>query len=243
MDLKLLIDIGLTETEARLYLALLELGKASVVEIAKKSRVKRPTCYVNLDSMIEKGFVSKLPETKRLAYVAVDPKIILRQLKSKVFEFEELVPYYRAKLNKDTLPQILFYEGREELQKTYKRVVFTDPSDRLYAFGTNVKQMNQTFPKLYEEWHKYYVKRFKDVREIVVNNTAGKNYIKKHSDPDDVRLMPPELTTYSDTLIMDSKVFMVSLDNLFGILIDSVDIADTYANFFKLAWRSTESTK
>jgi len=240
VDLRLLTEVGLTETEAQIYLSLLELGEATVVDIAKVSRVKRPTCYVNLDSMVTKGFTTKLNKNNRLVYAAVDPQIILRQLKSKVLEFEDLVPYYRSKLNSQDKPQILFYEGKDELKSAYKRVVFNEKSKRLYAFGTDVQLINEVFPDLYKDWENYYVNQFSDIKEIVNNNQAGKDYVKKHSNPANTRLMPAHLPVSSDTLITDSKVFIVSLENLFGILIDSKDLADTYTSFFELAWSAAD---
>lgn len=46
------------------------------------------------------------------------------------------------------------------------------------------------------------------------------------------------LPVYADIAITDNKLFIVSLDNLFGVLIESEDLAKTFKNFFLLAWRA-----
>jgi sugar-specific transcriptional regulator TrmB len=46
----LLTQLGLSDKESALYLALLELGQADVADTAKKAGVKRSTAYVLLES-------------------------------------------------------------------------------------------------------------------------------------------------------------------------------------------------
>ena len=55
MELKeALQTIGLNEKECAVYLALLQLGRASAYSVAQKSGLKKPTTYVILDELIEK---------------------------------------------------------------------------------------------------------------------------------------------------------------------------------------------
>ena len=53
-------NLGLNDKEANIYLALLQLGKSTATKIAKKSGLKRPTTYVIIEQLIDKGFVQKL---------------------------------------------------------------------------------------------------------------------------------------------------------------------------------------
>ena len=67
-------EVGLTDKEAAVYLALLELGVASVLRIASKAGVKRPTAYITLAALREKGFVEVIPKGTTTLYQAVDPE-------------------------------------------------------------------------------------------------------------------------------------------------------------------------
>src|SRR5690242_8115911 len=89
--LTLFTQLGLTDKEGAIYLALLELGEADVTEIASKAAVKRPTAYVILDSLVEKGFVSALTTTVR-RFRAEDPKKLLALQRSKLQQFETAIP-------------------------------------------------------------------------------------------------------------------------------------------------------
>ncbi len=55
-----MMDFGLTRSQARSYLALLELGTTSVKEVAKFSNVARPDTYRALSDLQELGMVEKI---------------------------------------------------------------------------------------------------------------------------------------------------------------------------------------
>lgn len=69
--------IGLNEKEAQIYLSLLELGKATVLSVSKRSGIKRPTAYLVLESLVEKGFVSRIIKGKKTFFSSQNPKKLL----------------------------------------------------------------------------------------------------------------------------------------------------------------------
>ncbi len=70
---------GLTEYEARVYLALLDFGTAAASEIPATSRVPRTRIYATMQQLHEKGLVQILPE-KPLRYKAVPFSTYLKYL-------------------------------------------------------------------------------------------------------------------------------------------------------------------
>jgi len=64
------MEFGLTEYQSRVYLALLDLGKASASQIPPMSRVPRTRIYATMSQLHEKGLVEIVPETP-LRYKAV----------------------------------------------------------------------------------------------------------------------------------------------------------------------------
>jgi sugar-specific transcriptional regulator TrmB len=67
-----LIDFGLSEYEARVYLALLEMPGAAASTLARQARVPRTRVYDVLKGLLERGFVSRT-SGKRLTYRPVPP--------------------------------------------------------------------------------------------------------------------------------------------------------------------------
>ena len=66
-------NLGLTEKEARIYLAALELGPSTVQEIAKKTGLIRTTVYNQIKILSEKGLLSELQEGKKRLIISQDP--------------------------------------------------------------------------------------------------------------------------------------------------------------------------
>jgi len=56
-------DFGLTEYQARVYLALLDLGTATASQVPAISRVPRTRIYATMQQLHEKGLVEIIPET------------------------------------------------------------------------------------------------------------------------------------------------------------------------------------
>jgi len=58
-DVQFLIQLRFTETQARLYLTLLKTGKTNAATLQKLTKIARPTVYVTLEELQEKGLVEK----------------------------------------------------------------------------------------------------------------------------------------------------------------------------------------
>ena len=68
MDTQILEELGLTKTEVKIYITLLELGSSSAGAILEKSKLPNSTLHRDLNSLIEKGFVNFILEGRRKIY-------------------------------------------------------------------------------------------------------------------------------------------------------------------------------
>ena len=117
-----LAEYGLSEKESDVYLAMLELGPASVQEIAKKSGVNRATTYVMIESLKRRGLMSTFDKGKKTMFVAESPERLKRLvdqqmhiLKDKEDRLKNLLPSFLALYNTagEDKPNVKFYEGEE----------------------------------------------------------------------------------------------------------------------------------
>lgn len=239
---KVLTDLGLTNIEAKVYLACLELGSDTVLHIAKKAQVKRPTCYVTLDNLGEQGLVTKIEKKSTTLYSVEQPKIVLNKFKEKIANFEDLVPYFEAQFNKGAKPKIRYYEGKDEISSVYTNIIF--PSEEIY-FVSDIEKLEQVVPEVMDEWRgcreKNYSNKNKIYKELISYNKAGIEYAKKLSRKgQEIKVMSEDLPVITDSAITENKLFIVSLDNLFGVLIESEDLARTYKSLVLLAWQAAK---
>jgi predicted transcriptional regulator len=59
-ELQTLVELGLTDLEAKVYLSLVQLGNSKATEICKLSKVTRPDIYRVLNELVELGMVEKI---------------------------------------------------------------------------------------------------------------------------------------------------------------------------------------
>src|ERR1035437_1752533 len=98
---KYLQEIGLTDKESTVYLALLQVDSASVLDLAKKTKINRSTTYVVLESLKKKGLVSETSVGKKTHYQAESPERLKTYVERQKVVFEE-----RSKRLDDIIPEL-----------------------------------------------------------------------------------------------------------------------------------------
>ena len=102
---------GLSEYEAKVYLALLELGPSDGIAISRKSNVPKTRVYDVLKDLSEKGLISLL-QKRPLIFKAVKPETGLKHLfenrleELKETEAEAIGALIQIKAKPKTLPQV-----------------------------------------------------------------------------------------------------------------------------------------
>ena len=71
---KYLEELGLSDKEAVVYLALLQFDNAAPSQIAEKTKLNRSTVYVVLESLEKKGLASETNVGKTVHYQAAAPE-------------------------------------------------------------------------------------------------------------------------------------------------------------------------
>ncbi|MBU0597788.1 helix-turn-helix domain-containing protein [Patescibacteria group bacterium] len=239
---KSLQQFGLSEKQAKVYLACLELGQDSVLSIARKAEIKRPTAYVTLDELIQKGLIRKVPKDKTTHYAAEDPNILSSVLEQKQSELTKAIPLLKALFNVRTgKPQIRYYEGKEGVRKIYSE--WYKSKKYIYFYGS-IRDIKKHFPECILD--PSHIKKMNiPVLEIVTSHPVDLEYAqvaKKTNNPKHkFRALKKGVVFTLDSAIYDDKLAIVSLkDKFFGIIIESKAIAESYKILYELAWQSAE---
>jgi HTH-type transcriptional regulator, sugar sensing transcriptional regulator len=245
MDISpILQQLGLTERQVKVYLACLELGPSSVLQIAKKAGLKRPTVYLVLDELREKSLILEIPKKTTTFYVAEQPEKILEDLRKKEELFSQVLPSLKALDNKSAQkPVVKFYEGKAELRKLYEDDILQSPE--IIFYGVAMSDFIRDFRSTFEKARKVIFKQNNTkLREIWNSDVLSKNYAKQNqSESWQIRLLPKELQFEGDNAIWQNKVAIISLKNYVAMVIESADVAKTHIAMFELAWQSAEEVK
>ena len=248
---KLLQEIGLSEKESKVYLACLELSKATAFNIAKKSDLKRPTVYLILEDLEKKGLISLEKTQKVTYYSASHPKKLLTNLKNQERKLEDNLINLESLYNlQSKKPIIKTFEGLKNVAMLYDEI--TDyarlKGKEVLAFGT-LAYLGTIHKEQYNYWLNHIKSKKCHIREILNNDKYNKQYldkIKKLNNPNHKIKFIPENFNYfdNDNLIYDNKVVLFSSHkDFFVIIIESEKFAKTFRTFFELAWKTAKPTK
>jgi len=247
---KKLIDFGLTEKEAKVYLATLELEVASVNEIAKHSGINRSSTYVVLESLKKRGLVGISDDKSVRQYVAASPDTLLHTAKAAArkqeeikSDIEEIVPELKA-LHRDTKikPRVRVFEGKDGIREVFYDI-FNHPKSDFRTFANAAKLLG-FFPELVQ----YNQKRSDMGIKMRAINPAAKEmieFMKKQKHPlpegDELIIIPEDKFKFpSNVGIYGNKVTFISMDGNFGIIIESKEISDTLKNAFDITWEKAK---
>ena len=247
-------DLGLSEKEARVYLANLNLGPSSVQRIAEHAEIKRVTTYVILESLVNLGLVSQSTKGKKTLFIAEDPVSLSRliakreaELKEQKQNFDAILPQLKN-LNSvpAEAPVVKFYDGAEgikSIMKTFYRSVEAEGVKKAYGLS-NIDQLWALFPEFRETATNPTRVKSGISSQIIYSSKEGPVF--KGADRGklrEARYVPFEKYPINgDLSIVGPHLLLMSLSGSkpVAVTIRSEEIAKGMLAFFKLAWETAE---
>lgn len=236
-ELDILEDLGLSEAEAKVYLALLETGQTLAGPIIKKTNLHRGTTYQILQRLIEKGLVSYIIKAGKRYFEAVDPKRFLDILKSKEESFLEILPILKNKKELSKLKQeVEVFSGYKGIRSVCDKILeeLKDKGEYL-DFGVS-GLFREIMGPYWDLWQKrkrkYKIKAKCIFNEELKNTKLVKDYFGE------ARFHPKEYSSPTDTIIYKDTIilFIWTAKPPIAIVIKNKKNAEGYKKQFQLMW-------
>lgn len=229
---EVLKELGLSEGETSVYLALLRLGESQVNKIKTETKMHRTTIYDFLDSLIKKGLVSYVIKSNVKFFTAAHPSKLNELIKEKKEHLDEVIPslIQLAELEKRHL-KVEVYEGVEGFKTYINRML--DRKSELLAFGIDETQFEAKFPHLMKT---YLIKEEKlGLTERLITRKGAKFVYKRkflnYRYIDDKYFSPVPNVTWGNLVIS------IIWDPLTVIFVENKDLANAYRKHFELLWK------
>ncbi len=244
--------LGLSDKEARVYLASLELGQSTVQKIAIKGRVNRPTCYVVLNGLKKKGLVTEVEQGKKTVFIA-EPPHLLEKLIEKTEDLvearrEELgrsLPDFLALYNQaQNRPRIRFYQGYEGYRSMTKEYYIPEfKNATIYAIAP--------FDVILESYGRDQIENLKKQRlalniklKLIYSHPKGPIAgLKNKRELREARYIPTKLFPFNGELVIlpEWGFWLYNYKKGFvGIAVSSSELAKTLKALFDLAWQTAQ---
>lgn len=242
--LERLKNIGLSDNEAKVYLAMLELGPSPVVEIARKAEVNRPTAYVQIESLKKKGLVSTQTKGKKHLFIVESPARLefyldseMKDVEQKKDELGKILPdLEKLFVSAGSRPQVRFFEGKEGVLAMQSMLLKSGIKEVL-GIGS-MDSMLKVFPQIQEKYSPERVKR--GIRSRLIYSYSGGSVLKE-SDGKMLResrfISPDKMPFKGDITIYGDSVAITAFEGkVSSVVIEHPEIADSFKQFFEFMW-------
>jgi len=233
-------QLGLNQREQDVYLAILQMEKASINDLSLRAKTKRSTTYNIVYRLKAEGFVSETTENKKHIFIANNPELVLSVLDEKKRHFKQELPAILSLYN--TLPQkpkVAYFEGLEGIKQLYEdTLLVTHRGGEILAYVTI-----ETPKALGEYTIDYVTRRAKKgirLRGIYNDSPEIRKYLihNKEQLRESKIISEKEMPLENEINIYSNKMIIITYrPEPFGVLIESKEVADTQRAIFEMAWR------
>ena len=241
MNTDVLEELGLTPTEIKVYIALLELGTSNAKDLMTRSKTQNSSLHFSLNSLIEKGLISFVYEGKGRLYQANDPEQFNIYIEEKQKRFQSILPELKAKQefsrNKENAS---IHKGKKGITEVYYRLISLDAKEYL-TFGGGTECADRMGMVWWNNLHAKRVSNSLSARQIFDETVRPQAGMIENEFNSNVKYLPEDFASFQETVIVGDYVAInVFTEEPYSFLIHDPNVADSYRNYFEMLWRTAK---
>ncbi|HCU32198.1 TPA: hypothetical protein DIC21_05725 [Candidatus Uhrbacteria bacterium] len=235
-----LISTGLDEQRAKFYLAALSKGTATAKELADELGIKRTAAYDNLERLREKGLLQVVKEGKRISYVALHPKELLKKVEAQKEQLKDLLPDFLAiYAEKSSSPFVQMFTGKfasrevyEDILKVGEDYIYLSPSQLTAKMVDPVFMKKWIARRVTKGLHSRSLRvRGQDVPDISEYNQEEK-FLRQ------IRYLPSNIDLKGSIYVYGNNIGVISTEKEdSAFIIYSSDLAFSLREVFEFLWQ------
>ena len=242
-NIQYLIDLGLSEKEAKIYLTLLERESATSGELIKTLNYYSKTVYEALNKLIEKGLVGYVIKSNKKYFTASDPDKFLDILKEEEFKikdkkehFAKIIDLLRKKRRlSHSQQEANIYFGSKGIKSIFEDSLKENKEIIVIGAGGKFKEVLDSYSKL---WHKLRIKKKIKLRLLWSEKLRNKKDEIKDFKLIELKFLPDEFDNPAPVMIFKNKVAItVWSEQPIATLIRSKEVSQSFKKYFELLWK------
>ena len=237
MDTKsVLEELGLSEGEIKVYLALLKLGAIPVSKIKEETNLHRTTIYDFLEKLINKGLVSYVIKNNVKYYGATHPEKLMEFLNEKQNHLKQVLPELvkLTEFNREEV-KVEVYKGKEGLKTVMLDFLRTGIKTGKGAVGMGID----------ESYYKKFLPVFTEQYQKMLEENKVHEYILTKANPQYLfdqkfahyKFIPEEFFSPTSTFVCGNKIQIVLWEpSLTTLVIENKKLAEAWKKHFDTLW-------
>jgi len=250
-QIEVLIKLGLSKTQAVLYLTSLKHGILSVLELSKFSGISRQQIYEDAQKLIDFGLYEVTRRQGR-KYIAANPSKLIKFGKRKIEATEAVLSEISAFLPsleslaspKKNKVAIKHYEGLEKLERAYDDELAAAKNTEVLSFAGSIDDVFRFFPESYwDKWNKEFVKSDSRSRMLVHNSEAARATAEHDRRYKRETRWLHNFPLRANVDVFNDTVLIVSFYDEMAIWVESRVLAESYRIMFNTLWELAKPFK
>ncbi len=236
---KVLINLGLSEKEAAVYLSSLALGPTTVAKIAQHSKINRTTIYPLINSLQSKGLFSLEIRAWKKFHVAKDPKQLKILMEDRKRELEEELPNLLSLYNfTGNESSIKYYEGIEAVKSIYLSLLKSIKPRESYLVIADIEKWINLDKRFFQKFIEKRGKLNIDIKLILQDSQEARVAHKNQKNFNtQVKLLNKDNTFSANIIITPQKTIIQQLvPPIMAIIVENKNIISMYQDIFYALW-------
>ena len=238
--MKILEDIGLTKTEARVYERLLQLGECSVGILQKSLETHPQIVYRAIEGLTKKGLVISVRKKNKKYISAEHPKKLEEMEKEKIAKLKNALPEL-LHLMQPRKGAIVKTSIGDEAIRSFRRSAINElkRNDSLLIIGGSGDRFYDAMGNTYEEIESKRIKKKIHKKLIAFSSEREKFQKDTHRLYTDFRYFSSyHPTTSSINIFRDTVGIIIWATEPILIQIQSSEVALSYRHYFDEMWEA-----
>lgn len=237
--------LDLKGRQAKVYLALLQLGSASAIEIAKYTKLKHPTVYDVLDLLREKQLVCETVSGRRRLFSPEDPARLAEIENRRKEALDAVLPdLYALYRGGEKRPRVHYYEGAEGGEALRSALLNVKAKEYFY-FGAVREMLKLSTPECEAEYVRQRIRR--GIWSWSIRNRAREMPEEEYMRPGEknlrhVRYFPRAISdNISGLYLFDRTVAIASgLKENYTVFLESEELFILMKSLWQCVWEISE---
>ncbi len=247
----ILCQIGLSEIEAKIYLALLEMHKSSASVLSNRLELDRNTVRYNCKQLVKRDLVKEKQEGNTFVYYPESPEKFSYLLK----EEEQKTQKKKEQLNRvlstlkgivdpnTVLPKVRFFEGKKGYLQFCEESLSCENGEILFI--TSMENFQGIITKKYDTRHFIPTRISRGIGlKLLCPKTKLTEKMKKEDTIElrETRFLPKQFPIENTIFIFDDKITLISNEPVPScVMIISNELTKTIRTLFAFMWECAEA--